>query len=477
MTSLLTAAILAGTVTAAQGGTAGAAPASIGALVVASRVSLATGDQQPCAITGVSTWNCSAVAVGASAVVVLVGDRGVTMVPAPGGAPAPVGQWGRILRIVPGGATKDMLHDLVVTAWRPDRPAVRPRSRRLMPVADPSTNVLPLSPTVVWVGGDMPERDAYILVEASAIAGVRVSTARLAEGPPDVPVMLSADGVVPLAGHVETKAGQAVQQASIDLFEPLMGTVDDPAPLHEQTLVRRATAQSNASGEFEFGHLGAGRYLLVAADAAAGRGTAEVQGVGPPVVIRLVPPRHALGRVLRRGLPVSSGRVRFLADPAAWADSQDATLHIAPEGATGPDGRFVLALPPNPAGSIVITAGEDGATIRREIPGASDGDVELGDIAIPDPRPLMLRQIGGQTGCVIVATGPLSGIGLTVLRASALGGTFSLDLPEPGPWALIADCGGREAAVEPPVVIVAPAGPLQSIDVVVRPRRGPGPLS
>ncbi|MGE5246376.1 MAG: carboxypeptidase-like regulatory domain-containing protein [Betaproteobacteria bacterium] len=396
----------------------------------------------------------------------LVGVSGVAMAPVGVLMDAPpTGQWGRLLRLIP--VASEELHDVRISAWRPEHPAVRPRSRRLLPEVDKSVAAVALSPALVWIAGFRPDPDAYLLVEAPEISTVRVPLTMLAEGPPDVEAQVRAEAPVDLDGRVETKAGEAVSGATVELLEPLVTAADDPGPVARRPLLRRGITRTQDDGGFAFRNLGAGAFYLVVSDRTYGRGAEEVETPTPPVVVRLTPPRRARGRVLRGSLPVPGARVRFVADAAAWAGSSDPMRHIAEETQAGPDGRFSLSLPPDSSGSVQVILPGTHASIRLPIPPGGDGDVDLGDVAIPDPLRISLRLLNADDTCAITATGPLSGLGLTQVRAAATAHLYSLELPEPGAWALSAECGKRAYGVQPSVVTVSPDAPARTVDVVL----------
>lgn len=453
----------------AQTPDAGIAPASIGALARVAWVPLdPQGRARECLVGSATEWRCPRLSPEDRGGVVLVGVRGVAIVPV--GVPAeapPAGEWGRFLRLAPGGAAPDVLDGVRIDAWKPERSSVRPGARRLLPAADGTVAAVLWSPTLAWVAGARPDPDAYLLVQAPAIATVRLSLSALAAGPPDVEVPVQAEAPFDLGGRVETKAGEGVDGATVDLFEPLAAAPDDPAPLRDRTLLRRAFTQTGADGGFVFPNLGPGRFYVVVIDGTRGRAAVEAAAPGPPLVVRLTPPRRIRGRVLRRNLPVPGARVRFVPDAAAWAASVDPMRYLAEEIRTGPDGRFSLALPPDPDGSLEIIPSANGGIIRGPVPSVPDEEVDLGDIAVPDPIRVTIRLLNADDACTLVATGPLSGLGLSQVRAAGHAGLYWLDLPEPGTWALGAECGRRAYSVQPPMVTVSPGRPAPAIEVVL----------
>src|SRR5262249_20923823 len=136
---------------------------------------------------------------------------------------------------------------------------------------------------------------------------------------------------------------------------------------------------------------------------------------GKAVTVRLTPPSHARGRVLRGGTPSVGARVRIVPDSKAFVAASDVRDFASPDAGTGADGRFVLPLPPVVSGVIQVVA-PDGSSVRVPIPArAGSGDIELGDIALTEPRRLIVRVVGG-TGCVLYAVGPAGTLGLSVVR-------------------------------------------------------------
>ena len=176
---------------------------------------------------------------------------------------------------------------------------------------------------------------------------------------------------------------------------------------------------------------------------------------GEPLVIRLKPPARVTGRVLQRGLPVADARIRFVPDTVAWMVSLDPRDHLVADSYSGTDGRFSLALPPEPAGTVQILD-PDGVSRRLPLPGRIGADeVVLGDIILPGPTRAFVR-VSDPAPCDMFATGPLGTLGLTIVRATRSATVYEFALPEPGTWALNAECGGLVYAIDPPVIAVAP---------------------
>jgi len=427
----------------------------------------------PGTTAGLSDVTSSMSVVGATGIVVFIADASIAYLPI--GSSNDVGDralWGRVIRVRPRGVSPEDLHALRVTAWKPQRSVLRAQARRFVPVRDDSVRVVPLSSTAFWIAGQRVESGAFLLIEGPAIATSRLATDALATDSPEVPLIAPADAPQSLTGRLQTRDGRDVEDAEVELFEPLR--ISEEPDRHLATeLVRRASVRSNADGIFAFDRLSSGMYEVSVVHPRLGRGEATVKSLSQPVLIRLIPPTRATGRVLRHGLPVGGARIRFIPDAGAFMASADPMLHIAEETISEADGTFVLPLPPSSAGFVQLV-GADGVMKRIPIsPGSGTQDILLGDVVLADPRRLIVRLVE-PAACSLFATGPLGMLGLAVIRASTAFGTFnmfSFELPEPGDWALSADCGGQVRPVEPTIVQVPPDGSESQIDVrVIRPR-------
>jgi hypothetical protein len=443
------------------------------ALTAPSRVIWIDGDPATpavCRVVSPARWECEGVSDQSRGVVVIVGENGLAyqVAGAPGENDRPVGAiklWGRAVVITPGAVSPDEARDLALTAWTPTRSRTRLQSKRFAVDKDTTIDIVRVAGTTTfWVAGGDTDPDAFLTVEGKAIGSTRVAIASLSDGPPDTPMYVPAAMPFSLDGRVQTSKGEDADGASVELFQPLPTQAGDPATdLASQSLVRAAATRSDQNGRFSFDRLSSGPFLISVLDGTRGRGTAVVRSL-EPVVIRLVAPARASGRVLRNRLPVAGARIRFVPDVTALLSSADATTLIAEERTTGIDGRFSFQLPPVTAGSIQII-GSDGTSTRIAVsrPDAS-GEIDMGDIALPDHRSLTAR-VMNSNGCVLTATGPLNGLGLTTIRASVSGVLHIFDIPEPGQWVLDADCGGRSRDVEPVLVEIAATGPPVTIDV------------
>lgn len=424
-----------------------------------------------CALDTPGTWRCERVAGGARGLVVIVGVNGeVAALPAGSGGAAGSsvsGAWGRVVRLTAGGVASDDLHDIRASVWKPERPVTRALTRRFSPIPETGVALVPFAPAAVWVTGGSVDADAFLRFDGPAIATVRVALSLLTNGPPDVPVFAMAEAPSSLGGQVIDSHGQGVERVAVDLWEPLPSEPDQD-PDHVAVWIRRATALTDAQGAFSFDRVAGSGYELAAMDGARGRATAIVKSVAEFVVLRLEPPTSATGRVLRRGLPVSSARIRFVPDALALSTSSDPTVHLSEETSTGDDGQFVLRLPLSRKGVVQVLT-QDGSSVRVGLPaGPNLREMRLGDIVVPDTRHVTLRLLDPRQ-CELVAVGPMGEVGLTIVRAQPNpSNVYWIELPEPGTWILNVRCDDREYAVDPPTITIASDGPEDTVDVRIR---------
>ena len=422
------------------------------------------GDQD-CELTFRSTWKCRLPA-GSPGVVVVAAEAalvsfsiGVASVE----VPLTIASWGRLLLVQDGGATPDDLRDLQVIAWKPERSAVRSQTARLTPIQDAAVHVSRLSQSAFWLTGEPLDPDAYVLIEGAAFASKRLSTTAIASGPPDVPFYVSLTPPSSMTGRVEDRSGQDVDGADVELFEPLAMSDDrERSSGQPPVLIRRAKARSSADGTFVFDRLDAGSWYVVARHPSRGRATASVSVVSEPLVIRLTPPARLTGRVLQRAVPLAGARIRFVPDTTAWMASVDPRDHLVEDTYSGLDGRFSLTLPPDRGGTVQI-AGPDNASRHFALPSQiSPDEIALGDVTLPGPRRATVR-LSDPATCDLFAIGPLGTLGLATVRATRAPSVYWFELPEPGAWALNAECDGVAAAIEPPLITVAPDGPEPTV--------------
>jgi hypothetical protein len=422
-----------------------------------------------CQVTDATHWQCDGLPDPARGIVVMIGDgalayRCVNVCDASGGGSAWLRAWGRLMVVTPGGVAPDDLYGIRLSAWKPDRSRVRINLRRFIPVEDSGTDVIPLSSTTFWVAGQSTDRDAFIALEGPAIASLRVTISKIAEGPPETPLFVGAAAPLALAGRVESAEGRDVEGSDVELYEPLDET-ERNAPFESSPMIRRRQTRSDNNGAFIFDRIAAASYLLAVTDSSFGRATTRIESVTKPIVIRLAAPRRATGRVVRNRFPVAGARIRFVPTADVFVASADPLNLIAEETTTGGDGRFSLALPPDVHG-VVQAIGPDSASARVPlIDGRGAAEFSLGDIELPEHLTLAVRLLEDNGSCTLSAIGPLSSLGFTIVRGTASGGVHWLDIPEAGEWALDAECGNERYTVQPTMVTVPANRSAPMVDV------------
>lgn len=446
----------------------GAVPPSLAAV---SRVVWVDADMSAgpaCTIDAPGQWTCDDVHEPARGVVVLIGDAalayqciGVCDHTSAGGPV--VRRWGRVVVLVPGAVAPEDLRDIRLTAAKPDRSTVRTALLRFTATEDSTVDIVPLSNAVFWVAGDSTDDDAFLRFDGPAISSLRVPARVLREGVPEQPLYVSATAPFALNGHVQDSTAQDVEDADVEVYEPLV-TPSSDRTFESLPMVRVGVARSDANGAFAFESLTPGSYLLSVVHATLGRATVQVTSLAQSQTIRLVPPQRAFGRVLKHELPVPGARVRFVPHPQAFAASKDPRELLAEETITGHDGRFSLALPPGSAGLVQAIA-PDGETVRVPIVRDSSGkDISIGDIALPDPHRLTVRLLDA-AACSLSAIGPIGGLGLTIVRSTRSGAFYWFEIPEPGDWVLTATCDEKEHGVRPMVISVQASGTDPLVDI------------
>jgi hypothetical protein len=432
-----------------------------------------------CDVSAPHEWSCDGLVTDARGLVVLIGDGAIaTLGVGLSGLRADVAtvaKWGRVVHVTAGAAAPEDLHDLQLTAWKPERSHARPQTRRFTPIKDDDVQTVRMSQASFWVSGNAVDPDAFVALDGPAIGRSRMSTKRLSEGVPDDPIVLPATTPATIGGQVHGPHGEEAGGAGVELFELLDSRqIGDAMPerLDERTpLLRERSITASPDGLFQFDRVSVGPFRIVASHSSLGSAGVWVGLVGPPVDIVLTSAPRAKARVLRHGLPVPAARVRFLPDPDVWAASVDPMDHVTEETRTKDDGTFALALPRKPAGTIQVLL-DDGTGVRVAVPNLqTTRDVLLGDLTVPDPRRLVVRLLDG-VACDLVAAGPLGALGVKVVRAASRTGVYQLELPDAGSWALNAECRGVVHEIEPPVIAVPASGQPAAVDaLVVKSRR------
>jgi hypothetical protein len=426
----------------------------------------ANASETQCEALSSTDWRCE-VTAGARGVVAVVGAQsvaGFAIDPRDAGPPArTIGRWARLLQLSPTSVSADDCRGAQATAWMIQKSVVRQRSRRFAPVSNSGVQIIGISPMAFWITGTQSDRDGFVEVQGPGIATIRIRSDVLQAGAPDEPFVAYVGAPMSIAGRVRTNAGHSAEAVDVELLELLAGGSTEPDADDSAEFISRAKTRTDESGAFLFDGLDQGRYEIVATHDTQGRGVASVKSMSEPVVITLVQPARATGRVLQHGLPVMGARVRFIPEAAAWTTSTDATALISPEVGTDATGAFVLRLPPEHAGELQVI-GRDGALVRARLPSpGGNGEFHLGDLFLPDPRHLVVRLLANVV-CELYATGPLGSLGLTTVRADRASNVYWFDVPEPGGWALSADCGPMAVEIDPPAVTIPSDGPDLTID-------------
>jgi hypothetical protein len=423
-----------------------------------------------CALASPLRWECSETPDRPHALVVLIADDGVIAVPV---GPAwdrgssAIKRWGRLVVVTSGAVAAEELRGLKLTAWKPERSAYRTKATRFVPAEASSIDTVSLGDGAFWIAGDETDPDAFVRLDAVGIAAGRISVAELTDGPADARLFVAAGAPLEMVGVVESDRGASVDTADVELFEPLTSGLNagDLRP-EERPMIRVAQTRTNDAGAFAFERLCGGPFLVTAARGDTGRGATLVDDALSLVVVRLTPPSRVTGRVLRNREPVAGARVRFVPSAAALMASANPKELLAEEQTTGLDGRFSLPLPATPLGEIQII-GSDGASARVAASDPGRGrEASVGDIVLPDHRHLTARLLDAPS-CTLSAVGPLGGLGLTIVHATATANLHWFDLPEPGQWTLDAECGGRSRVIEPAIVYIPADGPDILIDVSI----------
>jgi hypothetical protein len=423
-----------------------------------------------CVLAADARWSCPSVPAGQSGVAVMVGNgvigyviHGQTGATANGSA-----DWGRLVRVAPGGVGAENLSDLRVSPWTVDRPPSRPNTLKLDAIPDTAYQVIKVSATSYWVSGPVPSPDAFLQVEGANIARHDTRMASLAEGPPDSPFLVEATSGVSITGRVETRSGEPVEGALLELFTtaPTADNVPgDEKALATIPIVRLATTAADEEGRFEFSGLENGLYQVVAIAFSRGRLSRWTTTASPPLLMRLEPPARVTGRVLRQKLPARGVTVRFVPTATAWRNSDDPSAHLTADVVTEESGRFALPLPPRPAGDIQFIA-PDGASTRVVLPTLSKlSEIALGDVALPEFIAVEIR--ADVPGCRMSAVGPAGALGFVVSPGRATSTIYQFDLPEAGQWFLDAECAGQHVSLQPPAIDVKSTRSLALFDVHV----------
>jgi hypothetical protein len=421
-----------------------------------------------CVSTAAARWSCPSVPAGESGVVVIFGEGviGYIVLGPAGASRSGSAEWGRLVRIAPGGIGPERPGELRISSWTVDRPTNRPNTQKLDVVPDTTFQVIRISDTSFWVSGPFPSADAFLRLDGPAVARHDTAMLTIASGPPDSPFVVDATTSVSLVGRVEARSGEPVDGALLELFARAPATDDGPVDekaLAKAPVVRLASVVADGEGRFEFSGLENGTYQVVATAFSRGRLARWTTTAGPPLVMTLEPPATATGRVVRQQLPVPGAKVRFVPASTAWRNSSDPAAHLTSDVSTDQSGRFTLPLPPEPSGDVQFIA-PDGASTRITLPALSKlREIVLGDVALPELIAIEIR--AHVAGCRITAIGPAGALGLAVVPGRATSTIYQFDLPEPGQWFLDAECYGQHVSIQPTAIEVKSTRSSPSFDV------------
>ena len=423
-----------------------------------------------CVLMSAARWSCPSVPAGESGVVVILGDGviGYVVLGPASAAQSGRAEWGRLVRIAPGGLGPESLGNLQVSSWTVDRPASRPNTQKLDVIPDTTLQVTKVSDASFWVSGPFPSTDAFLRLDGPGVARHDTTMLMVASGPPDSPFVIDATHGVSITGRVETRSGEPVEGALLELFARVPagndGPVDDKA-LAKTPVIRLGTVVADGEGRFEFSGLENGTYQVAATAFSRGRLARWTTTTSPPMVLTLEPPARATGRVVRQKLPAPGVKVRFVPASTAWRNSSDPSAHLTSDVITDQSGRFTLALPPQPSGDVQFIA-PDGASTRITLPALSNlSEVALGDVALPELIAIEIR--ADVADCKMTAIGPAGALGLAVVPGRSTSTIYQFDVPEAGQWFLDAECSGQHVSIQPPAIQVTPARSLPAFGVHV----------
>jgi len=150
-----------------------------------------------------------------------------------------------------------------------------------VPVEDSAVGVTRLSDAAFWVAGVLADPDAFVRIEGAEVATTRLFTAALAEGPPDVPAFVAMTPPTSLIGRVQSNRAGDVDEAEVELLEPLRPH-SDRVNDRDSLFIRRGKTRTSADGTFSFENVEPGIYQIAATHSTYGRGAARVDRLGEP---------------------------------------------------------------------------------------------------------------------------------------------------------------------------------------------------
>jgi hypothetical protein len=370
--------------------------------------------------------------------------------------------WGRLVVVSFAASTLEGATTTTVTARRMHPPPARPQSVRLDVEQDTRVSVDRLSARSFWLSGAQPPEDGWVEVMAVGRAPVRLETREVAGAPPSLPLRVDLEPAASIAGRVSAGPGMVAKDAVVSLYRFVGDSVKSEKRAPRRILL--AETRTGDDGEFRFDNLAVERYEVVAMHSTYGRVERVVEPDGQEVDLELRRPPHAVGRVLRDGVPAAGVHVVVMPDLGVYAASEDVTELRGGEDTTGEDGHFSVGLASRGAAEVRI--GDVHTGIRRISVGAAETlprIVDLGTIELA-PVPPVTLVLEASDGCDLLLTGPAGRAGMAVISARRIGpAMFEARVSEPGRWMVVAVCARRERAVVPAFVDVPAAARDMSI--------------
>lgn len=408
-----------------------------------------------------AAWECFGVPVGSAGVAVAT-DVSRVLSAVVNSDTAPVlrpSVWGRLLFVT--DRVQGVPPRLRYTPARPSGSTQGAHSVRLDTVAMSDVRATSLAPGVVWVAGDSSPPDSWLEIRSARSGPEYLPLADLAGGPVLAPMRITLGDRRDVAALVTSGVGDAVAGAIVSVFRlidpvPPVSVAGRPPPRRVLATERIAAAD----GTVRLDGLGDADYEIVAWHSQLGRSSIRLERTADHVVIRLLVPGVARGRVLMAGKPAAGVDVISVPDPAAYASADDPIDLKGGDTRTGADGRFAVAVARGGGGELRVGGGTS-TIVRVTLPREPLPLVDLGDIELA--RGITLSVVLDQDpGCDLRATGPIGKTGLQIVNGSRTGpGLFSIVLPEEGAWEIGLMCGRQERAVAPAVVHVSSAGPRE----------------
>ena len=410
----------------------------------------ASGDGAPCDRSSIGTRCLFVPAEDPGVIVAVRSDATLFALRAPaayGAAPPEAGwqtaPWGRLVRVsAPAHARFSARVVTIASALRYGRGLLRE------PRASSHARIHGLGRQAFWIeGGRSLSAQIEIRAPGAAASRLRLEDVK-ASALVALHLALAPEEVV--EGDVRSR-GVLMEGVTVVLSKLLDIPPDSNVKEDERPMELVGETKTDEVGRFSFKGLSRDTYQLLAMHPSRGRARATVQA---PFHSRLIlTPRAVVrGRVLTNGVPAAAAFISMLPSFETIVDAPNPMLLVSEAVRTGLDGRFESALPDE--GRMALTVSHEGATARVDLGDASmlPPVVDVGDIQLDAPFEIELLADLPPT-CLLQAAGPMGQPGMTLIKAVSAGAGRWLMRPAlPGRWFLEASCGGREVALETPVV-------------------------